>query len=134
MLDLAQVSWKQAGWLGDPQFPTAECAAGEEFLLVIGVIFIDFSTLRVGLCLACGCVLYMLYRMSLVSGLTAHRLHLQCVKILCECAARSRAPPRLGLLDRVEQQPPLIAREAKILAVSNGWKPAGWGGSFLETG
>ena len=34
MLDLAQVSWKQAGWLGDPQFPTAARAAGEEFLLV----------------------------------------------------------------------------------------------------
>ena len=44
MLDLAQVSWKQAGWLGDPQFPTAARAAGEEFLLVI-LILIDFSTL-----------------------------------------------------------------------------------------
>ena len=27
-----------------------------------------------------------------------------------------------------------LVGEAKILAVSNGWKPAGWGGSFLETG
>ena len=27
-----------------------------------------------------------------------------------------------------------VIGEAKILAVSNGWKPAGWGGSFLETG
>ena len=54
MLDLAQVSWKQAGWLGDPQFPTAARAADEEFLLVI-LILIDFSTLSR---LACGCAVH----------------------------------------------------------------------------
>ena len=55
MLDLAQVSWKQAGWLGDPQFPTAARAAGERIFARYILILIDFSTLSR---LACGCAVH----------------------------------------------------------------------------
>ena len=62
-LDLAPVSWKPAGWLRDPQFPTL-CAAGEERNRPLHhVIYRLHTCLRSGLCAgACRALRYTIIR------------------------------------------------------------------------